>query len=58
MHKNDIKGDFISKVSFEITKPERSGKIHKKALPHSLSFSLTRTRENSKGKQNNTTYFI
>ena len=47
-------GDFISKVSFEMTKPEKSIKN----FAAQLSLSLIGKHEKSKEKQNHTTSLI
>ena len=36
-------GDFISKVSFEMTKPEKSGKVHKKLCSTVITFTNRKT---------------
>ena len=55
MQKNDIKGDFVSKVSFEIAKPEKSRKIYKKRCSTQLITFINKStrKEQRKTKQCN-----
>ena len=47
-------GDFISKVSFEMTKPEKSGKVHKKLCSTVITFTNRKTwKEQRKTKPYN-----